>query len=466
MKKLLTIMLASALVLALTVPAMAMHFEMNGQLRVRSWYLDGYWPETISGDQKGDMEFVDQRFRTFLTWGLTENVVLKARADINEGFWGSTRGVVSNPADVTDPVSGQTTRLSFPDSTTAKIPIGFDWMYMQFTWPGAPLTLKIGRQDVSWGTGIAAKGDPRDRAWLAYKFGDWSLGGAYDKNDESFTQELTGVGSDNRNWVAFLVGNVANWKLGALYLLNLNETSTADPIQILATGEIGPIARRDRELHHFNLYGIGATGPVSWKGEVMWATGTDNTNPDREIDLEGFIGYAGAFFNAGMANLGLEGAYAQGNDAAPGDSKVKGVTKMDQHGAYNSIIFFNGLDYQGYDNLYLNNNDNAGVPAGNAPGADQNFANAWSVKGTVTANPTEKLTLIGAVLYAKRNEVLPGVSDEMGWEVDGVLSYNIYDNLAYTLGLGYAWVGDFYTNSDGTKADNPFGMMNRVEVKF
>ena len=87
MKKLLTIMLASVLVFALAVPAMAMHFEMNGQLRVRSWYLDSYWPRTVGGDQKGDLEFLDQRFRTFLTWGLTENVLLKARADINEGFW-------------------------------------------------------------------------------------------------------------------------------------------------------------------------------------------------------------------------------------------------------------------------------------------------------------------------------------------------------------------------------------------
>ena len=36
MKKLLTIVLASALVLTFVAPAMAMHFEMNGQLRVRN----------------------------------------------------------------------------------------------------------------------------------------------------------------------------------------------------------------------------------------------------------------------------------------------------------------------------------------------------------------------------------------------------------------------------------------------
>ncbi len=462
MKKLLTIMLASALVLALTVPAMAMHFEMNGQLRVRSWYLNNYWPEVLSGDQKGDMEFVDQRFRIFTTWGLTENVLLKARADINEGFWGSGRGVVSEPSNVIDPVSGETSRRSTATSVTAKEPVSWDWVYLQFTWPNAPLTFKLGRQDVSWGPGIFAKADPRDRLWLAYKAGDWTIGGAYDKNFESFEQELSGIGSDNRNWVAFVVGNVANWKLGALFAANLDETARLSEVEVVGDQVVG-IATRDRTLYGFDLYAIGATGPVSWKGEFVWATGENKDDPDVTIDREGILGYAGAWFNAGMANLGLEYAYAQGND---GGSKQKGTLKGDQHSPYNSIIFFNGLDYPGYDKQYLANNESNGVPAGNTPGADQNFANAWSVKGTVTANPTEKLTLIGAVVYAKRNEVLANVDKEMGWEVDGILSYNIYDNLAYTLGLGYAWLGDFYTFSTGEKADNPWGMMNRVEVKF
>ncbi len=462
MKKLLTIMLASVLVFALAVPAMAMHFEMNGQLRVRSWYLDSYWPRTVGGDQKGDLEFLDQRFRTFLTWGLTENVLLKARADINEGFWGSRTGVVSEQVQ-TDPVTGETNRVLLADSTTAKQPIAFDWMYMQFTMPNIPLTFKIGRQDVSWGTGIFAKGDPRDRAWLAYKAGDWTIGGAYDKNDESFTQELRGIGSDNRNWAAFVVGNLGSWKVGGLYVLNLDETSNIDVVEITATGEIGPIVSKDRTLHMFDLMTIGAIGPVSLKGEVTWGTGDDKTT-EKTIDREGLIAYVGGFFNAGLANIGLEWGYAKGNEA--GTDKNEGVLKMDQHGAFNSIILFNGLDYQGYDNLYLNNNESNGVPAGNAPGGDQNFANAWSVKGTVTANPTERLTLVAAVVYAKRNEVLANVDKEMGWEIDGVLSYSIYDNLAYTLGLGYLWAGDFYTNGDGSEVDDPWGMMNRIEVKF
>jgi hypothetical protein len=457
MKKLLTIVLASVLVVAFVAPAMAMHFEMNGQLRVRSWYLDNYWPQVGTGDQKGDFEFVDQRFRTTLTWGLTENVFLKARADINEGFWGARIGVPSESVE-TDPVTGQINRVILPNTTTSKEPIAFDHMYMQFVWPGAPLTFIIGRQDVTWANKIFAGADPRDRLKIVYKGGNWAFGAAYDKNQESFQNELIGAGSDNRNWALFTVGNVAAWKVGLLYVLNLDETTIGAPVPF----GVGSGIARDRTLHMFDVFANGAVGPVSIKSELTWATGDANA-PEPEIDRNGLLAYVGGFFNAGMVNAGLEFAYAKGNDT---DADQSGVLKMDQHGAFNSIVLFNGLDYPGYDALYLQNNASAGVPAGNAPGADQNFANAWALKGTVTASPSEKITLIGAVVYASRDEVLPGVDEDMGWEFDAIGVYNIYDNLAWTLGFGYLSLGDFYTAGDGSDLDNPWGVMNRIEVKF
>jgi len=458
MKRVLVCVLTSALVFALAAPAAAMHFEMNGQLRVRSWYLDNYWPRATDGNQKGDFEFVDQRFRVFLNWGLNEYVKLLARADINEGFWGARIGVPSESVE-TDPITGQINRVILPNTTVAKAPVAFDWMTLQFRWPGKPIQIRIGRGDVSWGTGIFAKSDPRDRVLVGAKVRGWIFGGAYDKHQESFQNELVGAGSDYRGWAAFVLRNVAKWKLGALYVLQFDQTTIGAPVPF----GTGTGLSRDRNLGMLDVFAIGATGPVSWKAEVAYVTHGKLRPPEPELDRSGFIGYVGGFFNAGMANLGLEFAYAQGEDAG-GD--LTGSLKMDQHAPYHSIILFNSLDYPGYDSLYLNNNATPGTPPGNAPGFDQNFANAWSVKGTVTASPTERLTLVGAVLHAKRDEVLPGVDRDMGWEVDGMLSYSLYDNLAYTLGIGYLFTGDFYTNDDGTGADNSWGMMNRIEVRF
>jgi hypothetical protein len=458
MKKLLTIVLASALVLTFVAPAMAMHFEMNGQLRVRSWYLDNYWPRATDGNQSGDFEFVDQRFRTTMKWGLTENVFLQARADVNEGFWGARIGVPSESVE-TDPVTGEINRVILPNTTTAKAAIAFDHVFMQFVWPGAPLTFIIGRQDVTWGNKLLAGADPRDRIKLVWKTGAVALGLAYDKNAESFQNELIGAGSDNRNYVAFAVTNVSAWKMGFLYAFNKDETTVGTPI---AVGEGFGVAK-DRNLHMFDVFANGMIGPVSIKSEFSYATGDDSTLPVK-VDRSGFLAYVGGFMNAGMANLGLEFAYARGNDTDPTENT--GAIKFDQHAAYNSIILFNGLDYPGYDALYMQNNGAGSTPGGNAPGADQNFANAISVKGTVTASPSEKLTLIGAVVYAKRDEVMAGVDKEMGWEFDAIGVYNIYDNLAWTLGVGYLSAGDFYRKADGSAAENPWGFMNRIEVKF
>lgn len=451
MKKLLTIMLASALVLALTVPAMAMHFEMNGQLRVRSWYLDNYWPEILTGEQTGDFEFVDQRFRTFMTWGLTENVLLKARADINEGFWGSNIGQATEVTEI-NPVTGiPTTGFNFTN-IQAKDPISFDQVYMQFVWPGAPLTFTIGRQPVNWGTGMAAKSDNRDRFKLAYKVADWTIVAAYDKTVEDFVLELSGAGSDARNWVLGTVGNLGNWKVGGLYVRVINQSS------LLGFVPAGTLPGAfDSHTNLFDVYAVGAVGPANLKLDIAYTDGETALKGGPKTDTEGLGVYAAAFFNAGMTNIGIEYAYAKGDD--PNTAKFEGGFSHDYHGPFNSIILWNGMDYQGYANL------EAGV------GGDIGFRNAHGIKGSVTASPTEKLTLIGAVLYGQRDE--PGMyangverDKAMGWEVDGILSYSIYDNLAYTLGLGYASLGDHYKSMTGEDADNPWGMMNRVEVKF
>ena len=104
MKKLLTIVLASALVFAMVAPATAAHFDLNGQARVRSWVLGNF----INGDSSS--EFVDQRLRLTGVWGITEGVKLVFRADVLEGFWGNNQGAFTSTLS-TDPVTGDETTV-------------------------------------------------------------------------------------------------------------------------------------------------------------------------------------------------------------------------------------------------------------------------------------------------------------------------------------------------------------------
>jgi hypothetical protein len=434
MKKLLTIVLVSAVVMALAAPAMAMHFEMNGQFRARSWYLNNYWPQTGSGLQEGDFEFVDQRFRMTTTWGLTENVQLKARADILEGNWGDTIGSIIDTGEV-DPATG-TPVTAVANNIQSKAAIAFDHVYATFQWPGAPLSVTAGRQPVAWGTGMAAAADNRDRLKLVIKPGALSLVIAYDKTVDSFTQELVGSGSDARNYVVGAVTNVSGWKTGALYVLIRDERNS---------GTIG--VPNDNITHLFDVFATGQAGPVSLKADVAYVTGESGVAGGTKTDREGLGAYVGAFFNAGMANVGLEFAYAQGNDPSTADNE--GGFSHDYHGPFNSVILWNGMDYQGYLNL------------SRGQGGDVGVSNALALKGSVTAKPTEKLTLIGAVVWGQVDEVAAGMDDALGVEVDAIGVYNIYDNVSWTLGVGYLSAGDYFGD-----VDDPWGVMNKLEVKF
>lgn len=440
MKKLLTVALAAVLVAAMTVPAMAMHFEMNGQLRVRSWVIDNYWPNS-QGDQSGDMEFIDQRFRVGMTWGLTESVTLKARADINEGLWGESVGAFTG--QVSDPITGLPIGADFRENPS-KDEISFDHMYASIAFPGAPLTMVVGRQDVTFGTGMSAKSDNRDRLKLAYKAGDWTIIAAYDKFQEDFEQELEGLGSDSRGWAAAAVGSVAGWKTGLLYYLALDESIGSGVFAPGAAGE-----QLDNTFHLLDWFVMGQAGSIALKGDLAYRWGEAGLKGGNKTDADGLGAYAGAFVNAGMTNFGLEFGWARGND--PNTPENEGAFVHDYHGPFNSIILWNGMDYQGYDNL------SRGIKSG-----DTGMVNAMALKGSVTATPSEKMSLTGAVIWAQRDEVqTAGQSDELGVEADVIASYNLYDNVAFTAGFGYLWAGDHYG-----EVDDPWGLMIGGEVKF
>lgn len=416
MKKFLTVALVMGLVLAVAGPSMAMHFEMNGDLRVRSFYFNNYLADGETS------EFVDQRFRVGMTWGLTENVFLKARADLNEGFWGDRTGSLGeNPA--VDPDSGLVDPGDFFE-TTSKSAIAFDQLYGQFTFPNAPVTVVVGRQGVKWGLGTAASGDNRDRLKIVAKTSAATLVFAYDKFRENFVANLANNSiQDSHGFAAAVVAPVGPAKAGLLYYY-LSNKSNADVQHNLIDG-----------------FFDGQFGPLNAKADVGYRFGKNHATGS---DIEGFSAYAAAFFNAGMANLGLEFAYNQGDD--PNTAKTEGALPMDYHGPFNSIVLYNNLDYDGF---------------ATNKGADVGVNNAIALKASATASPSEKVSLTGAVVWAQLDQVAAGMSDALGVEVDGILSYSIYDNVTYTLGLGYLFAGDAF----GSVGD-PFAMMNALNIKF
>ena len=421
MKKLLTIVLASALVFAMVAPATAAHFDLNGQSRVRSWVLGNY----VNGDSSS--EFVDQRLRLTGVWGITEGVKLVFRADVLEGFWGNTQGAFTETLS-TDPVTGDTTTVSAFGTTSTKSAIAFDQVYGSFVLPGTPITVTLGRQPVTWGTGIAAKADNRDRLKIIVK-GPVTFGLLYDKFNENFeANSVNDSVQDNQGFGAIVVGSVAGFKGGLLGYYNSNKATPGS----------------DTQAYIVDGFVTGAAGPVALKFDLGYRFGeTDAGNVT--TDLSGIIAYASASLNAGMVNIGLEAAYARAHDPDPAENE--GAFSHDYDGPFHSIILFHNFDYNGF--------------AGTTRASDRGVNNALAVKGSVTAKPAPKLTLIGAAVWAQRDQVADGMDEALGIELDAIAVYNLYDNLSYTLGFGYLLAGDNLGD-----IDDPWGVLNRIMVKF
>lgn len=428
MKKLMTIFLAAALVFAVAGQASAAALETSGEIRARGWFLDNYLQD------KHSTEFWDQRLRVNGVWNVAENVKVQFRADILEGFWGDNKQTTSIEA-AQDPITGAIGVKSTLLGTAAKDQIAFDQVNMQFVWPSTPLTFTIGRQDVTWGLGVAAKADNRDRFKIAAKLGDFTVVYAYDKFAELFTQhdvkDANGrTADDSRGNALGVVGGVGPLKGGLLGYYSQNETNASKAINRLL----------------LDAYFSAKAGVADVKGELAYVTGKDDNAVGKDVDVTGMGAYLGAFVPAGPVTVGLEGAYAAGDK--PTSAKNEGGFRHDYHSPYWSVILFNNLDYPGY-------------ASESDFGADAGLTNAMSGKLSVSAAPMKGLSLYAAALYATRDKVAAGKDKQMGTEIDLIASYAVTENVSLTVGGGYLMAGDFYGD-----VDNPLGGVVAFTTKF
>ena len=420
MKKFMTIVMAAALVFAVAGTASAGTLETSGEARFRLWNLDNYLQDGHS------TEFWDQRVRLNLVWPVNDNVKVSLRADILEGFWGDNTQSVQRTY-VQDPTTGAISDTETIIGTAPKPPISFDQAYATVKIPDTGATVSLGRQPVTWGLGVAAKADNRDRFKLVYKAGAFTIVYAYDKFKELFAEHDTGPIDDNRGHALGAVTTVGGFNTGLLAYYAMNETSlTVDSTRLLVDG-----------------FFMGKAGPATIKGEVAFQTGKNEAKGGgMDVDYEGLMAYLGAFMDAGPATVGIEAAYARGDDPDTTD-KVEGSL---YHGPFNSIILFNNLDYPGY----------AGETSG-----DSSVGNAIAAKVSATMKPMDNVSVTGAAIYATRDQVTAGMDKAMGTEIDLIVVYGVTEAVNVIIGGGYLMAGDYYGD-----VDNPWGAMVATVVNF
>ena len=432
MKKLITIGLAMAMTFALAGQVKAaVPLETTGELRVRMFYLKAYAGAVAAPTNGKTNEFWDQRLRLGMNWQVSDTVKLQARADILEGFWGDNGQTLAYTVKQ-DP-SGLNTVSAEYIGTPGKDPIHFDWVNMQFTWPGTPLSFTIGRQDASWGPGIMSKSDPRDRFKIVGAFDFGTLVALYQKRKEVFAAHDTNSQDDNRQYAIGYIGKGGGWNFG---LIGLGTFFEAD-------------AAVDTTHYIIDAFATGKAGPADLSVEALYLTGKNDYAAAPDVDLTGIAAYVGAFVPAGPVTVGFEAAYASGDK--PGTaSKNEGAFKSDYHSPFWSVVLFNNMDLPGY--------------AGESnPAANTGVSNAMAAKVTVVAKPVPALTIVGAALYATRDQKV-GANNEkgMGTEFDLIFIYGITPNVSWTVGAGYLLPGKFY----GDSADNALAATSQFVLKF
>jgi hypothetical protein len=349
MKKLLTIVMAAAVLFAVAGQASAAALETKTEFRARYWYTDKYF-QTLNPAADNKVEWWDQRLRMYLTWPVAEGVKLQVRTDILEQFWGA---------------SATFNNLQFFSTNNT---IDFDWVNMVFAMPGTPLTFTIGKQDVSWGPGVLAAKDNRFRAKVAAKLDPIAVSFAWDKNAETLNGATLTQGvvnqADNDGLTLGITTDAAGFKFGLLGLWSDDQTEK----------------NVDKERAGVDVFAMGKAGIATINAEFAYVGGKNKVTGGSDVDQSGMLGYVGVTVPAGPANVGAEFAYAQGDKKDT--KKNEGILAFDYQSPFWSVILFNNFDLPGWESTY---------------GGDTSVNNAWAAKVSASAKVMPALTLYGEI---------------------------------------------------------------------
>jgi hypothetical protein len=263
-------------------------------------------------------------------------------------------------------------------------------------------------------------------------------------------------------------------------------------------GTIGPT---QSQANHGNVTTISTInpytklrfGPVYIEAEGFWRFGNlkkyESVLPGQfqpsDVTLNAFGAYVNAQVDFKPFFVGAKFIYKSGDDMKNADKMTGSVAYMyaDDYGSpvAGTLLLWNS-DFT----------DPMGFSYGNAVRYPQTryIDNVWFYQAFVGVNPTAKLNITAKVAYAQAdkkpksaygevgsttdvfgNAVAGGikeyVSDKIGTEVDLIANYKIYDNLTYTVGAGYLFVGDYFKgfDSDAKTRDN-YLLMHKLTLMF
>jgi hypothetical protein len=460
MKKFAIFALAALLVVAFTVPAAALENEFGGYWRTR-FFTEGHFngeDSTATNNRR-----VDTRTRLYYTAKINDNLKFVNKFEM-DAVWGESQYVAPTTYAVVDGAgvaTGNFVTVNNPQNSFYG-DVGADGVRVEVKNSYAdfnlgPVNLTVGVQPYALfrefyisddASGIIARWKVLDNFVLA---GSWLKnfeGGAGTGNNEDIdAYTLTGAFWFSENIsikpsISYARASELNTVAGVGLLGNVPGTAVVTPG---FWGEVEVLTYGFDFDASFDNFGIWAT-LVGQSGTVE-----QNVIGISDVDLKGWLAAVGGSVGFDMFDIHGQVMYTPGDDDAL-DSDID--TFFCPSGSYywSEIMGFGIFD-----------NSN---PV-NTPG--DKIQNVLAVNLGTKITPMDKLSIKVDLWYAELEEDItfaPGVSeDELGTELDVVVTYELVEGLNLDLVGAYLWAGDA-VSADGNNDEDPYEFGARLSLSF
>ena len=201
-----------------------------------------------------------------------------------------------------------------------------------------------------------------------------------------------------------------------------------------------------------NVAGITIRGDVELQtGKIKDSNGAVCTAGD-DCDFKGYAFLLGADYKLGNTKISAEFGYGSGDDDSTDSDYETFVTSL-------SIVQYNTYVY-GYRT--------ADTALGNGAG-QTGISNLMYFSLGASSKLSKDLSVKGAIYYLKAVEDVSinggTADDDLGWEIDAKVTYNLDRNLKYWIEAGYFIVGDAYNNASDD-SDNMYSFRHGIQLSF
>jgi hypothetical protein len=451
MKKFWIVLLALGLLAGFAMSASAADVKFSGSYFVYGIYNDNPY---FAKDAKKAEAYYQQRLRIQTEFKVAEGLSLVTRFDALEKQWGygaangtpldawrgSTAEAHNRPA--TGPVDGQTTRVQEN--------IEFERAYLDFTTKIG--RFNIGYQDfVAFGTMFANSHHTRAGIKYFVPVGPVTIIAAIEKTGEQSlsgsTIKATYTSADN---------NI--YDLGAVFKFGAGDAGVMFQYADLAFNRMA--FADTSKLYILNPYARVKFGPVyvEAEGGYAWGKWTDPTGAVyNNADVTALAIYVNARADLGMAYVGGLFAWSQGDNLGTTDKKEGNhLATLFLGEAWDPCLIM--WDASAYGYAYR----------GTGTGLGAFFDNAYLFQVYGGVKPVKGADIMMSLSYAKQDQLNPAtrVSKEIGWELDLVAKYKIFDNLEYMIGGAYLFAGDWFKTSSTARIDNNYMLIHKLTLAF